>query len=127
MKKRSTKYNLKKLLCPVIILIRKATGRAMQLLKKIWQDWQWAIALVALLYGIFLFYYQSTTSTPTRIKNCEERIAAHIVESDARFKKIEEDYGDVKLSSTRLEAMMNISLQDLGILKSYITGEAHHK
>ena len=99
----------------------------MKPLKKIWQDWQWAIALVALLYGIFLFYYNSTTSTPTRIKNCEERIAAHIVESDARFKKIEEDYGDVKLSLTRLEAMMNISLQDLGILKSYITGEAHHK
>ena len=47
----------------------------MQLLKKIWKDWQWAIALVALLYGIFLFYYNSTTSTPTRIKNCEERIA----------------------------------------------------
>ena len=35
----------------------------MQLLKKIWQDWQWAIALVALLYGIFLFYYKTNCVT----------------------------------------------------------------
>ena len=41
--------------------------------------------------------------------------------------KPNEDYSDVKLSLTRLEAMMNISLQDLSIMKGYITGEAHHK
>lgn len=99
----------------------------MQGLKKFWQNWQWVLALVALLYGIFLFYYNSTTATPARIKNCEERITSHIAQSDARLKKIEEDYSDVKLSLARLEAMMNISLQDLSIMKGYITGEAHHK
>lgn len=111
----------------VIILYRKVAGLVMQGLKKIWKDYQWVLALIALLYGIFLFYYNSTTATPARIKNCEERITAHITESDARLKKIEEDYSDVKLSLTRLEAMMNISLQDLSIMKGYITGEAHHK
>lgn len=110
-----------------IILYRKVAGFAMQGLKNFWQNWQWVLALVALLYGIFLFYYNSTTATPARIKNCEERITSHIAQSDARLKKIEEDYSDVKLSLARLEAMMNISLQDLSIMKGYITGEAHHK
>lgn len=99
----------------------------MQGIKKFWKDWQWVLALVALLYGIFLFYYNSTTATPARIKNCEERITAHITESDARLKKIESEYNDVKLTLTELKAMMNISLQDLAIMKGYITGEAHKK
>lgn len=99
----------------------------MQGLKIFWKNWQWVLALVALLYGIFLFYYQSSTATPARIKICEEKITSHIIESDRRLKKIEDDYNDVKLSLTRLEAMMNISLQDLSIMKGYITGEAHHK
>ena len=111
----------------VTFIYVKVAGLFMQGIKKIWKDWQWVLALVALLYGIFLFYYQSTTATPARIKNCEERITAHITESDARLKKIESEYNDVKLSLTRLEAMMNISLQDLSIMKGYITGEAHHK
>ena len=125
--KRSTKYFLKKNTSSAIISYRKVAGLVMQGLKKFWSDYQWVLALVALLYGIFLFYYNSTTATPARIKNCEERITAHITESEARLKKIEEDYSDVKLSLTRLEAMMNISLQDLSIMKGYITGEAHHK
>ena len=111
----------------VIILYRKVAGLVMQGLKKFWSIYQWVLALVALLYGIFLFYYNSTTATPARIKNCEERITAHITESDARLKKIESDYNDVKLTLTELKAMMNISLQDLAIMKGYITGEAHHK
>jgi hypothetical protein len=109
------------------ILVRKVAGLVVESFKRFWNNWQWLLALIALLYGIFLFYYNSTTATPARIKNCEERITAHITESDARLKKIEEDYSDVKLSLTRLEAMMNISLQDLSIMKGYITGEAHHK
>lgn len=99
----------------------------MQGLKKFWSDYQWVLALVALLYGIFLFYYNSTTATPARIKNCEERIEKHIAETDQRLAKIESDYNDVKLTLTELKAMMNISLQDLAIMKGYITGEAHHK
>jgi hypothetical protein len=125
--KRNTKKPLKNTTDSAMFLLKKTAGFVVQGLKKIWSNYQWVLALVALLYGIFLFYYNSTTATPARIKNCEERITAHITESDARLKKIEEDYSDVKLSLTRLEAMMNISLQDLSIMKGYITGEAHHK
>lgn len=125
--KSRCKKALKKTASSAIIRYRKVAGLGMQGLKKFWNNYQWVVALIALLYGIFLFYYNSTTATPARIKNCEERITAHITESDARLKKIEEDYSDVKLSLTRLEAMMNISLQDLSIMKGYITGEAHHK
>lgn len=125
--RRSIKKALKLKTNSAILLYRKVAGFVVQGLKKFWSNYQWVLALVALLYGIFLFYYNSTTATPARIKNCEERITAHITESDARLKKIEEDYSDVKLSLTRLEAMMNISLQDLSIMKGYITGEAHHK
>jgi hypothetical protein len=127
MKARNTKKVLKKRTNSAMILARKVAGFGVHRIKTFWQNWQWVLALAALLYGIFLFYYQSTTATPARIKNCEEKITAHIAESDARLKKIEEDYSDVKLSLTRLEAMMNISLQDLSIMKGYITGEAHHK
>lgn len=125
--RRNIKKTLKKVKSSVIYSIEQVAGLLMQGLKKFWSNYQWVIALVALLYGIFLFYYNSTTATPARIKNCEERITAHITESDARLKKIESEYNDVKLSLTRLEAMMNISLQDLSIMKGYITGEAHHK
>lgn len=125
--KRSIKKVLKNIASSAIIQHRKVAGLVMQGLKKFWSDYQWVLALVALLYGIFLFYYQSTTATPARIKNCEERITVHITESDARLKKIESDYNDVKLTLTELKAMMNISLQDLAIMKGYITGEAHRK
>lgn len=125
--RKSIKKVLKKVISSVTYTNVKVAGLIMQGLKKFWNNYQWVLALVALLYGIFLFYYNSTTATPARIKNCEERITAHITESDARLKKIESEYNDVKLSLARLEAMMNISLQDLSIMKGYITGEAHHK
>ena len=99
----------------------------MQVLKHFWQNYQWVLALVALLYGIFLFYYNSTTATPSKIASLERQFTEHKIDSERRISKIESEYNDVKLSLTRLEAMMNISLQDLGYMKNYITGEAHHK
>lgn len=99
----------------------------MQSLKNFWQNWQWAIALVALLYGIFLFYYNSTQITPARIESVEKQFAEHKAESERRISKIESDYNDVKLTLTELNAKMDISLQDLAIMKGYITSEAHRK
>lgn len=99
----------------------------MQSLKSFWQNWQWVIALVALLYGIFLFYYNSTQITPARIESVEKQFAEHKVESEKRISKIEADYNDVKLTLTELNAKMDISLQDLAIMKGYITSEAHRK
>lgn len=125
--KRNTKYFLKKNTSSAIISYRKVAGLVMQGLKKFWSDYQWVLALVALLYGIFLFYYNSTQATPAKIASLEEQFAEHKADSERRISKIESDYNDVKLTLTELKAMMNISLQDLAIMKGYITGEAHHK
>lgn len=128
MKKRNTNKNvLKATPRSVIISLRKITGLGVQQLKKVWTNYQWVLALAALLYGIFLFYYNSTTATPARIESLERQFAEHKVDADRRITKIESDYNDVKLTLTELKAMMNISLQDLAIMKGYITGEAHHK
>ena len=99
----------------------------MQGLKQFWLNWQWAAALVALLYGIFLFYYNSTQSYPAKIKELEERFIEHKLDSDKRISKIESDYSEVKISLAEIKAMVGMSLQDLGYMKNYITGEAHHK
>lgn len=127
MMRKSTKYCLKKKSNPAMVQARKVAGFVVQRLKTFWQNWQWAIALVALLYSVFLFYYNSTQATPARIKAIEEKCDAHIAEADKRLSKIEADYNDVKLTLTELNAKMDISLQDLAIMKGYITGEAHHR
>lgn len=115
------------LIIPATILYRKVAGFVVQRLKTFWNNWNWMLPVAALLLSGVTWYYKTTTINPARITNCEEKLAAHITESEARLKKIEAEYNDVKLSLTRLEAMMNISLQDLSIMKGYITGEAHHK
>lgn len=127
MKTRSTKNILNKQTNSAMILARKVAGFGMHQLKAFWQNWQWAIALVALLYGIFLFYYQSSTSVPARIDALENKVDEHIAISDKRMSKIESDYSDVKISLAEIKAMVGMSLQDLGYMKNYITGEAHHK
>jgi hypothetical protein len=126
-KRNTSKKVLLKTTGSVTIWIRKVAGPVMYRLKKFWNDWQWVLALVALLYGIFLFYYNSTQATPAKIESLERQFAVHKEDSERRIAKIESDYNDVKLTLTELKAMMNISLQDLAIMKGYITGEAHHK
>ncbi len=125
--KRSIKKVLKNIASSVIILNRKVAGLVMQGLKKIWKEYQWVFALVALLYGIFLFYYNSTQATPARVTALEQKFNSHIAETDVRFKKIETDQNDIKLTLAELNTKMDISLLDLSIMKGYITGEAHHK
>lgn len=99
----------------------------MQGLKKIWSNYQWVLALIALLYGIFLFYYNSTQATPARVTALEQKFSSHVAETDVRFKNIEADQNDIKLTLAELNTKMDISLLDLSIMKGYITGEAHHK
>lgn len=72
--KKSTKSCLKKIVNSATICVKKVAEFIMQGLKKFWQNWQWVLALGALLYGIFLFYYQSTTATPARLTKCERFI-----------------------------------------------------
>lgn len=99
----------------------------MQGIKKFWKDYQWVLALVALLYGIFLFYYNSTQATPAKIASLERQFTEHKADSERRISKIESDYSEVKISLAEIKAMVSMSLQDLGYMKNYITGEAHHK
>lgn len=126
MKSRCKKY-LKKLASSAIIRYRKVAGLVMQGLKKIWKEYQWVLALIALLYGIFLFYYNSTQATPARVTALEQKFSSHVAETDVRLKKIESDQNDIRLTLAELNTKMDISLLDLSIMKGYITGEAHHK
>lgn len=99
----------------------------MQGLKTFWQNWNWVLPVGALVLSAFTWYYKTTTINPARITDCEEKLARHIEEADARLKKIETDYSEVKVSLAEINAKMTISLQDLAIMKGYITGEAHRK
>jgi len=99
----------------------------MQGLKQFWHNYQWTLALVALLYSAFLFYYNSTQATPAKIATLERQFAEHKTDSERRISKIESDYSEVKISLAEIKAMVGMSLQDLGYMKNYITGEAHHK
>lgn len=92
----------------------------MQGLKNFWNNWQWALALLALLYGIFLFYYQSTTSTPARLDACEKHITEHITASEERFKIIEYNQHKIDITLSKLETMMTTANADLAIIKSWI-------
>jgi hypothetical protein len=125
--KRSTKNLLKKTASSATISYRKVAGLVMQGLKKIWSNYQWVLALIALLYGIFLFYYNSTQATPARVTALEQKFSSHVAETDVRLKKIESDQNDIRLTLAELNTKMDISLLDLSIMKGYITGEAHHK
>lgn len=103
-----------------IILYRKVAGLVMQGLKTFWQNWQWALALVALLYGIFLFYYQSTTSTPARLAHCEEHLAEHIKKSDERFEKVEKNQHNIDISLAEIKVMVKNATEDLTIIKKSV-------
>lgn len=92
----------------------------MQGLKNFWNNWQWVIALIALLYAIFLFYYQSTTSTPSRLDACEKHIAEHITASEERFKILEYNQHKIDITLSKLETMMATANADLAIIKSWI-------
>jgi hypothetical protein len=125
--RRSTKKLLKKTASSATIWLKNVAGLVMQGLKKIWSNYQWVLALVALLYGIFLFYYNSTQATPARVTALEQKFSSHVAETDVRLKKIESDQNDIRLTLAELNTKMDISLLDLSIMKGYITGEAHHK
>ena len=92
----------------------------MQSIKKFWNDWQWVLALVALLYGIFLFYYQSTTSTPARLTQCEKRLDEHVAKSDERFHKIENNQHNIDIALAELKVMLKDANDDLRIIKTSI-------
>ena len=118
--KRNTKKPLKNTTDSAMFLLKKIAGFVVQGLKTFWNNWQWAIALVALLYAIFLFYYQSTTSTPARLTHCEEHLAEHIKQSDLRFEKIEDNQHNIEISLAEIKVMVKGATEDLVIIKKSV-------
>lgn len=102
------------------ILMRKVAGLVVESFKRFWNNWQWLLALIALLYGIFLFYYQSTTSTPARLTECEKHLAEHIAKSDERFYKIESNQHNIDIALAELKVMLKDANDDLRIIKTSI-------
>lgn len=92
----------------------------MQGLKQFWNNYQWVLALVALLYSIFLFYYNSTQATPARIEAVERRFAEHIEKSEERFVRIENNQHNIDIALAELKIMMKNANEDLTIIKKSV-------
>lgn len=102
---------------PAIILYRKVAGFIMQGLKQFWQNWQWVLALVALLYSIFLFYYNSTNTTPSRITECERHLARHEQESKEHFAQLDRSVADLNILNKGIQVQLESIKEDTSATK----------
>lgn len=102
---------------PAIILYRKVAGLIMQGLKQFWQNWQWVLALIALLYSIFLFYYNSTNTTPTRITECEQHLARHEQESKEHFAQLDRSVADLNILNKGIQVQLESIKEDTSATK----------
>lgn len=101
----------------VIFLCRKVAGLVMQGLKKFWSNYQWLLALIALLYGIFLFYYNSTTTTPARIAECEQHLARHEQESKEHFAQLDRSVADLNILNKGIQVQLESIKEDTSATK----------
>ena len=122
--RKSIKKTLKKLTSSVIFLHRKVAGLVMQGLKKFWQNWQWVLALVALLYGIFLFYYQSTTATPARLTKCERFIEESQKLHTDILARLTSDEIKFDTTTARIETSLEAISTDLQFIKHELIKKA---
>ena len=86
-------------------------------LKKFWNNWQWILALVALLYSIFLFYYNSTNITPTRIAECEQHLARHEQESKEHFARLDKSVADLNILNEGIKVQLESIKEDTSATK----------
>ena len=107
-----------------IFLIRKVAGLVMQGLKRFWQNWQWVLALVALLYGIFLFYYQSTTATPARLTKCERFIEESQKLHTDILARLTSDEIKFDTTTARIETSLGAISTDLQFIKHELIKKA---
>ena len=117
MKRRNTKKVLKATPRSVIISMRKITGLGVQQLKTFWHNYQWVLALSALLYGIFLFYYNSTTATPARIAECEKQLARHEQESKEHFARLDKSVADLNILNEGIKVQLESIKEDTSATK----------
>jgi HKD family nuclease len=99
------------------ILYRKVAGFVMQSLKQFWNNWQWVLALAALLYGIFLFYYNSSNITPTRITECEKHLARHEQESKEHFARLDKSVADLNILNEGIKVQLESIKEDTSATK----------
>ena len=117
MKKRNTKKVLIFLTSSATIQIRKVAGLVVQGIKNFWNNWQWILSLVALLYGIFLFYYNSSNITPTRITECEKHLARHEQESKEHFAALDKSVADLNILNAGIRAQLESIKEDTSATK----------
>jgi hypothetical protein len=115
--RKSTNKSLNGAASSVKILTRTIVGFAVQGLKRFWSNYQWVIALVALLYGIFLFYYNSTTATPARIAECEKHLAIHEQESKEHFASLDKSVADLNILNAGIRAQLESIKEDTSATK----------
>lgn len=115
---------LKFIVSSAIILNRKVAGLIMQGLKQFWQNWQWALALVALLYGIFLFYYQSSTSTPARLDKCEEFMVQSKKTHEEIIVRLTNDEIKFDTTTARIETSLESISSDIQFIKHELIKKA---
>ena len=96
----------------------------MQGLKQFWKNWQWALALVALLYSIFLFYYQSTTSIPKRLDKCEEFIEQSKKTYNEIIVRLTNDEIKFDTTTARIETSLESISSDIQIIKHELIKKA---
>lgn len=115
---------LKFIVSSAIIQVRKVAGLIMQGLKQFWNNWQWVLALVALLYGIFLFYYQSTTSTPARLNKCEEFMSQSKKTHEEILVRLSNDEMKFDTTTARIETSLEAISTDLQFIKHELIKKA---
>lgn len=115
---------LKFIVSSATILARKVAGLIMQGLKQFWQNWQWVLALVALLYGIFLFYYQSTTSTPARLDKCEEFMLQSKKTHEEIIVRLTNDEIKFDTTTARIETSLESISSDIQFIKHELIKKA---
>ena len=99
------------------ILVRKVAGLVVESFKRFWNNWQWLLALIALLYGIFLFYYNSTTTTPARIAECEQHLARHEQESKEHFAQLDKSVADLNILNKGIQVQLESIKEDTSATK----------
>lgn len=99
------------------MIVRKVAGLVVESFKRFWNNWQWLFALIALLYGIFLFYYNSTTTTPARITECEQHLARHEQESKEHFARLDKSVADLNILNEGIKVQLESIKEDTSATK----------
>lgn len=92
----------------------------MQGFKKFWNDWSWSVALVALLYSVFLFYHNSTSTTPMQIQDCQQQIKKHVQEANEHFAQLDKSVSELNVVNAGISAQLSAIKDDTAITKKLV-------